>query len=464
LPSTRAKSSSLEPESVIVSGEQNDSGAPAPRNGATSQRRVRAVSRVLDPITLRFVDPTAEDAYQHEAAVAVRRESSFGSLAAAGIWLIAGTLILFTGALDPAVSTPVVALMVVANLIAGLLARRTASLDRLHLIGGSLNIASGIAVIALVAQGRGDLFERYATPALMLQLIFAFVVVRRFIATIAVIAIEVGLLAAVAVQRGEPQTYILDLFIVTSAAVVGVGVTRLLENAARTEWYQRRLIAAQAAEIEQEKAKSDRVLRNVLPEPIADRLREQEGTIADGVDDATVLFADLVGFTPLSEGLAPDEVVRALDGLFARFDDLTEDLGLEKIKTIGDAYMAAGGAVAALPDHAARVVRLGLAMLDATAAHAADCGLPLRLRVGAHSGALVAGVIGRRRLAWDLWGDTVNTASRMESHGVADAIQISRATLDRLGPDRAGFAIEPRGTIEVKGKGPLEVYLVRAAR
>jgi guanylate cyclase len=421
------------------------------------------VSRVLDPVTLRFVDRSVEHAYQHEAAAAVRRESSFGSLAAAGIWLIAGTLIPLTGALDPAVSTPVVGIMVVANVAAGLLARRTASLDQLHLIGGSLNVASGIAVIALVAQGRGDLFERYATSALMLQMIFAFIVVRRFIATILVIAIEVGLLAAVALQRAEPQTYILDLFIVTSAAVVGVGVTRLLETAARTEWYQRRLIAAQAAEIEREKAKSDRVLRNVLPEPIADRLREQEGTIADGVDDATVLFADLVGFTPLSEGLAPDEVVHALDGLFARFDDLTEGLGLEKIKTIGDAYMAAGGAVAPLPDHAERVVRLGLTMLDATAAHAADSGLPLRLRVGAHSGPLVAGVIGRRRLAWDLWGDTVNTASRMESHGVADAIQISRATLDRLGPDAAGFAIEPRGTIEVKGKGPLEVFLVRVA-
>ncbi|HZC32294.1 MAG TPA: adenylate/guanylate cyclase domain-containing protein [Candidatus Bathyarchaeia archaeon] len=421
------------------------------------------MSRVLDPVTLRFVEPSAEHAYQHEAAVAVRTESSFGSLAAAGIWLIAGTLIPLTGVLDPAVSTPVVALMVVANLAAGLLARRAASLDRLHVLGGSLNVASGVAVIALVAEGRGDLFERYATPALMLQLIFAFVVVRRFIATIVVIAIEVGLLAAVAVQRGEPQSYILDLFIVTSAAVVGVGVTWLLETAARTEWYQRRLIAAQSAEIEREKAKSDRVLRNVLPEPIADRLREREGTIADGVDDATVLFADLVGFTPLSEGLAPDEVVRALDGLFARFDDLTEGLGVEKIKTIGDAYMAAGGAVAPLPDHAARVVRLGLAMLGATADHAKDGGLPLHLRVGAHSGPLVAGVIGRRRLAWDLWGDTVNTASRMESHGVADAVQISRATLDRLGPDLAGFAIEPRGTIEVKGKGPLEVFLVRAA-
>jgi class 3 adenylate cyclase len=420
------------------------------------------VSRVLRPVSLRFVDPSAEEAYQHESSAEIRRQSSVGSLTSAGLWLVAGGLIPLTGVLDANLSTPVVAFMVVENLVGGLLAARATTLDRLHVIGGALNIASGIAVIYLTAQAQGDLFERYSASALMLQLIFAFVVVRRFSAALIAVAIEVGLLYAVALSRGEPQGYVLDLFIVTSAAIVGIGVTRLLETAARTEWYQRRLIEAQAAEIEREKAKSERVLRNVLPERIADRLREDDSVIADGVDDATVLFADLVGFTPLSEGLEPDELVRALDGLFARFDALTDGLGLDKNNTIGDAYMAAGGAAGPLPDHADRVVRLGLAMIEATAIHAPICGLPLRLRVGVHSGPLVAGVIGRRRLAWDLWGDTVNTASRMESHGVADAVQISRATLDRLSANGAGFAIEPRGTIEIKGKGPLEAFLVRA--
>jgi class 3 adenylate cyclase len=421
------------------------------------------VSRILRPVSLRFVDPSAEEAYQHESSAEIRRQSSVGSLTSAGLWLVAGALIPLTGVLEARITTPVVAFMVVANIVGGLTAARVTTLDRLHLIGAGLNIASGIAVIYLTAQAQGDLFERYGASALMLQLIFAFVVVRRFTAALIAVAIEVGLLYVAALGRGEPQGYVLDLFIVTSAAIVGIGVTRLLETAARTEWYQRRLIEAQAAEIEREKAKSERVLRNVLPERIADRLREDDSAIADGVDDATVLFADIVGFTPLSEGLEPDELVRALDGLFARFDALTDDLGLDKIKTIGDAYMAAGGAAAPLPDHADRVVRLGLAMIEATAIHAPLCGLPLRLRVGVHSGPLVAGVIGRRRLAWDLWGDTVNTASRMESHGVADTVQISRATLDRLGAHGAGFAIEPRGTIEIKGKGPLEAFLVRAA-
>ena len=426
------------------------------------QRATTETDAILDRLTLRFRDPGAETAYQVEAASTAHRESSIGSFTAAGLWAVAGTLIPLTGALDPAQSTPIVAVMVVANLVGGALAARTRTLDRLHVIGAGLNIAAGLAVILLASEGRGALFERYGASALMLQMIFAFVVVRRFVAATIAATLEVGALAAVALARGEPASWILDLFIVGSAAVVGLGVTYLLESAARTEWYQRRLIDTQQAELELEKAKSDRLLRNVLPEPIADRLREAETTIADGVDDATVLFADLVGFTPLAEGLEPGEVVRALDGLFARFDELTEGLGLEKIKTIGDAYMAAGGASTPVADHAPRVVRLGLAMLVATREHAEDCGLPLRLRVGVSSGPLVAGVIGRRRLAWDLWGDTVNTASRMESHGVEGVVQVSRATLDRLGPaGRNGFSIEPRGSIEVKGKGAVEAFLVR---
>ena len=240
------------------------------------------MSDVLRPISLRFVDPAAEDAYQHEAALAIRRDSSFGGLTSSGLWLIAGVLIPLTGALDPSVSTPIAVFMVVANFISALVSARITTLDRLHLIGASLNILSGVAIIALTAQGRGDLFERYAAAALMLQIVFAFVVVRRFAATVIAMAIEVGLLAIVALARDEPETYVLDLFIVTSAALVGIGMARLLETSTRTEWHQRRLIAAQAAEIEAERSKSDRVLRNVLPERIADRLREQEGTIADG--------------------------------------------------------------------------------------------------------------------------------------------------------------------------------------
>jgi class 3 adenylate cyclase len=199
-----------------------------------------------------------------------------------------------------------------------------------------------------------------------------------------------------------------------------------------------------------------------LPDAIADRLRLQPETIADAIEDATVLFADLVGFTPLAGRLEPAAVVELLDALFRDFDRLVDELGLEKIKTIGDAYMAAGGVPDPVPDHADRVVELGLAMLERTAVHARRTGFPLDLRVGAHSGRVIAGVIGTRRFSYDLWGDTVNVASRMEANGVAGSVQISRATASRLSD---GFDLRSRGLLEIKGKAPMEAILVvRRAR
>jgi class 3 adenylate cyclase len=412
-------------------------------------------SHVLDSRTLRFRDPSLELLYQTGAVESVRREARIGSSVSIGLWLLGGILLPSTAHVAPSVSTPTVLVMAGANLAALIPIRRMRTLDdalRLLLV---LNILTGTALVALAAQT--GLFERYAGPAVMLQSIFALFIARRFLLTAVAGAVEVSLLVAVAVSQGILGGYVLDLFLVVSTIAVGAGATYVIEDAARTGWYQRRLIETQQLELAQEKAKSDRLLRNVLPDQIADRLKEREATIADGVADATVLFADLVGFTPLAGQLAPAEVVRMLDDLFGTFDELTDRLGLEKIKTIGDAYMAAGGVPEPASDHAERVVRLGLAMIDATRAYAQRTGLPLQLRVGVHSGPVVAGVIGHRRLSYDLWGDTVNIASRMESHGVADAVQISQATLDLLG---SGFATTPRGSVPIKGKGELETFLV----
>ncbi len=410
---------------------------------------------VLDPRTLRFKDPRDESDYQTGATESVRREASIGAGVSVGLWLLGGVLIASTTDIPPSISTPTALAMAAVNLTALLPISRMRTLDdalRLLLL---LNLLTGVALVALAAQSA--LFERYAGPAVMLQSIFALFIARRFILTAVAGAVEVGLLAAVAASKGILGDYVLDLFLVVSTIAVGAGATYVIEEAARTGWYQRRLIEAQQQQLEGEKAKSDRLLRNVLPDQIADRLKEREATIADGVAGATVLFADLVGFTPLAGQLPPAAVVSLLDDLFGRFDELTDELGLEKIKTIGDAYMAAGGVPEPGPDHADRVVRLGLAMLDATRAYAQRTGLPLQLRVGVHSGPLVAGVIGHRRLSYDLWGDTVNIASRMESHGVADAVQISRATLDLLDGE---FHVTSRGTVPIKGKGELEAFLV----
>lgn len=204
-----------------------------------------------------------------------------------------------------------------------------------------------------------------------------------------------------------------------------------------------------------EQEKSEALLVNILPRPIAERLKDATQTIADHFDAASILFADVVDFTPLSDHLPPTEVVGILDELFSRFDALVERHGLEKVKTIGDCYMASSGVPDPSPDHARRAALLALAMRDVVATSAVAGRSGLELRIGINSGPVVAGVIGTKRFLYDLWGDAVNVASRMESHGTPGEIQITRATYDLLKDE---FECRRRGTIPVKGKGEVETW------
>ena len=214
--------------------------------------------------------------------------------------------------------------------------------------------------------------------------------------------------------------------------------------------------ALAALRVEQEK--SELLLMNILPGSIAERLKAASQTIADHFDSASILFADVVDFTPLAQRLPPAEVVGILDQLFSRFDTLLERHGLEKIKTIGDCYMAAAGVPDPSPDHARRAALLALDMRQAVATSLVGDGFGLELRIGINSGPVIAGVIGSKRFLYDLWGDAVNTASRMESHSMPGEIQITRATYELLKDE---FVCRPRGAIEVKGKGRMETwYLV----
>jgi class 3 adenylate cyclase len=209
--------------------------------------------------------------------------------------------------------------------------------------------------------------------------------------------------------------------------------------------------------LQREEERSERLLLNVLPAPIATRLKQHEDVIADGFAEVTVLFADLVDFTRRSQRSSPQEVVQVLDELFSAFDQLTRRHGLEKIKTIGDAYMVAGGLPEPRPDHAQAVADMALAMQVEVAGRTDPSGRRLQARIGIDTVPVVAGVIGSDKFSYDLWGDTVNTASRMESTGVAGYIQVTDRTYRRL---RDGYRLRRRGVVAVKGKGEMVTWFL----
>lgn len=206
--------------------------------------------------------------------------------------------------------------------------------------------------------------------------------------------------------------------------------------------------------------KSETLLLNILPKEIAAILKNESRTIADHYDEASVLFADMVGFTPLSAQLPPVEMVELLNEVFSFFDSLLDKYGVEKIRTIGDSYMVAAGVPRGRPDHAQALAQIALEMRDHISTHTFN-GQRLSFRIGINSGSMIAGVIGRRKFVYDVWGDAVNVASRMESHGLGGAVQITQATYELIKDE---FVCEPRGTVNVKGKGEMEVWLVKSVK
>jgi len=214
---------------------------------------------------------------------------------------------------------------------------------------------------------------------------------------------------------------------------------------------------ALALQVQEERARSERLLLNILPGPIAERLKQGGGTLVDSLGEATVLFADLVGFTELAATLTASETVQLLDDVFTQFDRLGERHGIEKIKTIGDAWMAASGVPQPRADHVEAAADLAMDMLAAIQVLAQRTHPPLQLRIGLHTGPVVAGVIGRNRFSYDLWGDTVNTASRMESHGIPGRIHVTGAVEERL---RGRYSFEPRGPMPIKGLGMLHTQFL----
>ncbi len=214
-------------------------------------------------------------------------------------------------------------------------------------------------------------------------------------------------------------------------------------------------------ELDAEKEKSEHLLLNILPQKVADQLKQETGTIAEAYQSVTILFADIVGFTPLSTQLDPTEMIDLLNEVYTEFDTLSEKYSVEKIRTIGDNYMAASGVPEPNKDHAHNIARIALEMQQHASEISSTKGFSIRFRIGINTGPVLAGIVGKKKFQYDIWGDAVNTASRMESYGEAGKIQVSETTYQLIKDD---FILEPRGTLQIKGKGEMQTWFLTGTR
>jgi class 3 adenylate cyclase len=405
------------------------------------------------PVSLRFLDEELEARYQHTTGT--ESLSGFRVITGASVllWGIAAFLVPVGTDIPSDLATPVCLVMAAVSLAAYLASRWTDTLDRQHAVASVLTAGNGLVILALASAGGA--LPGYGVSAVMLLFAYGFVSRTRFIyAALRSAIIAIGFIIAAAAWQGS--SLLLDGFVFVAAVVGTLLALRLIERARRRVFHQDLVIAEQREALEVEMEKSDRLLLNVLPAAVSARLKEGERTIADEYPAVSILFADIVGFTPMAARLSAGEVVALLGSLFSRFDDIVAERGLEKIKTIGDCYMAAGGLPSDLQDHASQIVDLGLAML-AEAARTDRARSPIALRIGVHSGAAVGGVIGSRKFAYDVWGDTVNVASRLQEQGVPGRVHVSEATW-RLVDDR--FECETRGVITLRGHGDMSTFLI----
>jgi class 3 adenylate cyclase len=404
--------------------------------------------------SLRFFNDRLERDYQRHGGAESLTGFRITAAAAAVMWLFAAVVIPSGTPIRLDRAIPVCSALALLNWAAFLLSARADTLDRQHSIISLLSSVNGLVILWLASTG--GVLPGYGISAVMLLFAFGFVARTSFIfAAWRSAVIVVGFVVAATLYPGR-GSLLMDAFILGAAVIGTLLALRLLEQSRRRVFYQDIVISQQADALRLEKGRADALLLNVLPGSISSRLLAGEQTIADEYPAVTVLFADIVGFTPLAARLPADEVVGVLGRLFARFDELVAARGLEKIKTIGDAYMAVGGLPEPLDDHAARVVDLGLAMID-VATQESDRMADLRLRVGVHSGPVIGGVIGRRKFAFDIWGETVNIASRLESQGIPGLVHVSAATWRSV---QELFDAEPRGPIHLRGYGPMETYTI----
>lgn len=326
-----------------------------------------------------------------------------------------------------------------------------------HDAAGLLALATGLTNLvfasAFVGFGVGtSLFLAVPAMAALLVTRTASPGVRWAFVALSVVAFAVLAAVDTPVADAIAGTWIeTTLVVVNFAGMVGFAVAVV--------WYQRLLADRAENALATANEQSERLLLNILPRHIAERLKGGESPIADRIDNVSILFADIVDSTPMSERLSAKDLVGLLDSLFTRFDELADDFGLEKIKTIGDAYMVVGGLDGSQKNPTAAIADMALAMRSEVKDRGIDGWGELHMRFGIASGPVVAGVIGSRKFSYDLWGETVAVASRMESHGEPDRIQVAEATYTAL---RDSYAFSAPRKVQIKGKGPMTVYFLAA--
>ncbi len=408
----------------------------------------------LRRISLRFLDAEMEREYQRHGGAESLTGFRISTAVAAVMWFLAAVIIPAGTPIPPDRAVPLSYAMALLNTAVFMFSVRADTLDRQHFTVSVLTTVNALVILWLASTG--GVLPGYGISAVMLLFAFGFVARTAFIyAAWRSVVIVFGFGLAAIAYRGS-DSLVVDAFIFGAAVIGTLLALRMLERSRRRVFYQDMVITRQADALRLEKDRGDALLRNMLPGSISSRLLAGERTIADEYPAVTVLFADIVGFTRLTGRVAADDLVEMLGRLFARFDELVTERGLEKIKTIGDAYMVAGGLPEPLEDHAARVVDLGLAMLDVAAQEGTPIG-DLRLRIGVHSGSVIGGVIGDRKFAFDIWGETVNVASRLESQGIPDQVVVSAATWRNI---EGLFDGEARGSIDLRGYGPIDAYTI----
>ncbi len=431
---------------------------PASSSARSEHDRYGCAVEPHSPITLTFQSPEVERAYCDEAGRAARR--SYRILVVLSVPLVLGSWFTYpqvavTQANLAVVRTLWLCSVLPAEVLAVAFAFTPMAFFQRRLQSVLVMIIASFLAFSLACGAWYPDFDRADIRTALLGnsvVVFGGCVLMRFMnATVVFSAWTLGI-TVVIVSRSAPSPFIGPLvFWLAAFLALAALLTYLLEKRAR-------LVFASARALAVESARSERLLRNVLPESIAERLKHSPESIADHFEEATVLFADIVGFTELAEQLSPRQLVAGLDELFSAFDELARQHRLEKIKTIGDAYMVVAGVPVPRPDHTQAAAEMALDMRDLIAQRRFINGRQIAIRIGIHSGPVVASVIGKQKFLYDLWGDTVNTASRLESHGVPGEIHVSGETCRTLGP---AFEFESRGTVHLKGKGETVMWLLR---